>query len=281
MNSISMQNYYLDSEFIEGPQAKKFLGIKYSETKPTIDLISIAIVAEDGREYYAVSKDFNLNEAWNRYDLKSTTLPMPPIKVYWIRENVLKNIWLDLEYKKFIKSNYKLSYRCKSNSNTINSIVSKLITLKVKGFVKREVYYSFLKRNFSMTKARLRKLIDEFGLPNEVIGKQVKEFCTKNGSPVFYADYCNYDWVVLCWLYGKMIDLPSEFPYYCNDLQQIFNTKIDEYLANSKKKNIETAREEYLRSLKDLASYPRNNMEHNALSDARYDKELHKFLKHV
>ena len=78
-----------------------------------------------------------------------------------------------------------------------------------------------------------------------------------------------------------MIDLPSEFPYYCNDLQQIFNTKIDEYLANSKKKNIETAREEYLRSLKDLASYPRNNMEHNALSGARYDKELHKFLKHV
>ena len=58
-----MNNYYLDTEFLEGPQSKKFLGIKYGETKPTIDLISIAIVAEDEREYYAVSKDFNLDEA--------------------------------------------------------------------------------------------------------------------------------------------------------------------------------------------------------------------------
>ena len=43
-------NYYMDTEFLEGPQPKKFLGIKYGETKPTIDLISIGIVAEDGRE---------------------------------------------------------------------------------------------------------------------------------------------------------------------------------------------------------------------------------------
>ena len=51
-------NYYLDTEFIEGKQAKTILGIKYGETKPTIDLISIGIVAEDGREYYAISKEF-------------------------------------------------------------------------------------------------------------------------------------------------------------------------------------------------------------------------------
>ena len=52
--------YYLDTEFHE----YKKNGID------TIELISIGIVAEDGREYYAISKDFNLKEAWNRYDIK-------------------------------------------------------------------------------------------------------------------------------------------------------------------------------------------------------------------
>ena len=56
--------YYLDTEFLEGTQ-KSFFG----KTKPIIDLISIGIVSEGGREYYAISKDFNLKEAWNRYDI--------------------------------------------------------------------------------------------------------------------------------------------------------------------------------------------------------------------
>ena len=50
--------YFLDTEFLEGTQKKWF-----GQTKPTIDLISIGIVCEDGREYYAISKDFNLKEA--------------------------------------------------------------------------------------------------------------------------------------------------------------------------------------------------------------------------
>ena len=58
-------NYFLDTEFLEGTQKTLF-----GKSKPTIDLISIGIVAEDGREYYAISKDFNLKEAWNRYDIK-------------------------------------------------------------------------------------------------------------------------------------------------------------------------------------------------------------------
>ena len=100
-----MSKYYLDTEFIEGPQNKKFLGISFGKTQPTIDLISIGIVCEDGREYYAISKDFNLKEAWNRYDEKLNMNYKPSfggyydsvynpqlIKEYWLRENVLKPI---------------------------------------------------------------------------------------------------------------------------------------------------------------------------------------------
>lgn len=60
--------YFIDTEFLEGSQNIRlpFTNISIGKTKPIIDLISIGIVAEDGREYYAISKDFNLKEAWNR-----------------------------------------------------------------------------------------------------------------------------------------------------------------------------------------------------------------------
>jgi hypothetical protein len=45
----------LDTEFIEGQQSLRLFGIP-TKSLPTIDLISIGIVSQDGREYYAVSK---------------------------------------------------------------------------------------------------------------------------------------------------------------------------------------------------------------------------------
>ena len=90
--------YFLDTEFLEGTQ-KSFFG----KTKPTIDLISIGIVSEDGREYYAISKDFNLKEVWNRWDgeyYEQTAYEkyhqFPMKKKYWIRENILKPIWSEI-----------------------------------------------------------------------------------------------------------------------------------------------------------------------------------------
>lgn len=39
--------YFIDTEFLEGTQDKTIFGIKYRKTKPTIDLMSIGIVAEE------------------------------------------------------------------------------------------------------------------------------------------------------------------------------------------------------------------------------------------
>jgi hypothetical protein len=44
--------YFLDTEFIEGTQKVPSF-FRSKTTKPTIDLISIGIVSEDNREYYA------------------------------------------------------------------------------------------------------------------------------------------------------------------------------------------------------------------------------------
>lgn len=38
-------------------------------------------------------------------------------------------------------------------------------------------------------------------------------------SPVFWGYYSAYDWVVVCQLFGAMINLPKNWPMYCHDLR--------------------------------------------------------------
>ena len=108
-----LMKYFYDTEFLEGTQNKTFLGMNVGKTKPTIDLISIGIVSDEvkyiggvdpiakdekvhinkysiSREYYAISKDFNLKEAWSNK---------------WQRDNILKPIWLELKEKEAYENN--------------------------------------------------------------------------------------------------------------------------------------------------------------------------------
>jgi len=237
-------NYFIDTEFIEGKQDKKFLGFKYGETKPTIDLISIGIVDEMGHEYYAISKDFNFDEAWNRYDLKQVgkkDTGMTPVfeKVYWIRENVLKPLWFDL-FK--IHGSYKYGADAETAWNESPDIF-KYIYLKL--------------------------LILKHGKSNEQIASEIIEFVSsceskspsrlKEYKPVFYAYYADYDWVAFAWLFGKMINLPKGFPFYCRDLKQIADNIWESTKINTRFES------------------PKN--EHNALADANWNKEFYEFLR--
>ena len=63
--------YFIDTEFIEG-----FHKPLFGKKRHFIDLISIGIVAEDGREYYAISKEYNYNDASD-----------------WVKENVITPIY--------------------------------------------------------------------------------------------------------------------------------------------------------------------------------------------
>jgi hypothetical protein len=40
-------------------------------------------------------------------------------------------------------------------------------------------------------------------------------------KPEFWAYFADYDWVALCQLYGRMIDLPKGWPMWCRDLKQL------------------------------------------------------------
>lgn len=166
--------YFLDTEFIEDGK--------------TIELISIAIVAEDGRELYLCNKDCDFSRASD-----------------WVWENVLNPIGVT-----------KLDSGAPYTTDP------------------------------------------DLWVPEFVILDRVLKFCgghlaesgrfeLKPGSPKpeFWAYYADYDWVVFCQLFGRMIDLPLGFPMYCKDLKQ----ELDRL---------------------GVSQLPAQENEHNALADARW-----------
>jgi len=174
---------------------KYFIDTEFKEKPCTIDLISIGIVGEDGREYYALCSDFKLKEVWNDE---------------WLRDNVLFPI-----YKEHIHGDMQL----------INS--------------------------FSIR--TMRHIMGVFGKSKKQIANDIEIFVSQ---PEFYGYYSNYDWVVFCWIFGRMLDLPKGFPMYCKDLKQMMD---DRGLTKEWKR----------------VNCPDPIGEHNALIDARWNLDLY------
>lgn len=59
--------------------------------------------------------------------------------------------------------------------------------------------------------------------PRAQIAADLIEFCGE--KPEIWGYYADYDWVVLCQLFGRMIDLPKGWPMYCRDLKQLCDEK--------------------------------------------------------
>ncbi len=97
-----------------------------------------------------------------------------------------------------------------------------------------------------------------------------------------YGYYADYDWVLFCSLFGRMIDLPKGFPMYCKDLKQMLDEKVSTF-SNSDfftKFHIkkEMSLSEKLTEIKKHTQYPQQETEHNALDDAKWNYHLYKFL---
>lgn len=256
--------YYFDTEFVEGIQKSNSFLSFLKKDKPTIDLISIGIVAEDGREYYAISKDFNLKEAWNRVMVTTHSDEKPS---YWIRENVLKPIWKELSNIYFFScfdnsinldsgmtyKNFKLLLNKYGKSN-------KQISKEIFSFVNPDLGFPVEGYNNSELKEGGR-LYEHFNVHDVVVIKGCYY-----ARPKFYGYYSSYDWVVFCWLFGVMMELPEGFPYLPIDLVQkskllqLFNSNNYPYEQST---NFPLQKEGTL---------------HNALEDARWCREFDKFL---
>jgi hypothetical protein len=265
--------YFLDTEFIEGPQDKRFCGIKVGETKPTIDLISIGLVDENGRTYYAISNEFNLHEAWNRYQIENGQ------KVYWIRDNVLQPIW------------HELSNRYLKETSVGNEIMTYLFSthwklILVKSFTKKSLL--FLIKKYGVSNKRIANDICEFIYEYEkydggsgmcALEAATKYECTdKSLNPEFYAYFADYDWVAFCWLFGKMNDLPKGFPHYCRDIQQMKDELWEKVLSSEMLMSRFMIKN--VKHINDHPNYPKQDIakQHHALEDAKHDRELYNFL---
>ena len=237
--------YFLDFEFIEG-----FKNPLFGKKTHYIEMISIGIVCEDGRQYYAISKDFDVKKVWNTYQTRkgSGDLNNYAPKEYWLRENVLLPIFEDFypsrlggihHYPKFSLSNFKqvVKYQGKSQKRIVDEILE-----------------------FVYNPTSVRPLGTEEKIE-------------------FYGYYCDYDWVLFCSLFGKMIDLPKFFPMFCNDVNQTFNETIE----NNKKFIVDKFKLDESLDLKkqiiNMKNYPKNSNNHNALSNALWILELHNFIK--
>jgi hypothetical protein len=159
-----------------------FLDTEFHEDGVTIDLISIALVCEDGRELYLVSNEFNYHRA------------------------VAMNPWLVL--------------------NVFAKLPPK-----------------------------------ETWIPRRAIRETILDFIGPD-KPEFWAYFADYDWVVLCQLFGKMIDLPSGWPMYCLDLKQEMHRQ-----GITKE------------AVKKALPLPENA--HDALADARWNRDLWEVLHGV
>ena len=158
--TLDVERLFLDTEFIEDGH--------------TIELLSIAVVSEDGQEFYAENLDADLTRANE-----------------WVKANVIPH--LDL---------------------------------------------------------------DRHGIHLHEIGEALRYWvgATETHLPEFWAYYGDYDWVVTCQLFGRMIDLPPHWPMFCMDVKQLCV------------------------SLGDPPLPPQSTTEHHALADARWTLEAYRFL---
>lgn len=90
-----------------------------------------------------------------------------------------------------------------------------------------------------------------------VIREEVKKFVLDTPNVELWGYYPSYDHVVVCQLFGRMVDLPVGFPMFTNCVQQervrLGNVRLPEQLEGA----------------------------HNALSDARWTKEAYEYLQEL
>ena len=150
--------YWFDTEFIDNGN--------------TLELISLGIISEDGRTYYAENHQCKLDTACE-----------------WVKENVIKQLGL-LENRK----------------------------------------------------------------SREQIKQDLIIFTAQDPNPIFWAWYGAYDWVAISQLFGRMLDVPVNWPHLVMDVKQLCVM-----LGNPKVPEQKTTK-------------------HHALNDAIWTKEVYNFL---
>lgn len=184
--------FYYDTEFYESFK-KPLFGKKYH----TIDLLSIAMIAEDGRELYLINKEFDVKRAW---------------KDEWIRKNVIQPLVEEL-IRMHVPNDWRYIYnsdRLKDAKRLIatHGLTKEEIKAKISWFVNGGIYHKYSDGMLPMDTVLYRTFESGKEKPHEFVGY-----------------YSSYDHILISTIYGRMIDLPPGFPMYTTDLQQMIDQK--------------------------------------------------------
>lgn len=181
--------YYLDSEFIDS-------GV--NGRGADIDLISIGIVSEDGRSYYAQSVEFN-----------------PDAASPWVWDNVIPA--LSMHQSSFGRHTHLKPYH--------KGLLGQSIRLHRYG---QCTFENPAKDVVGPSGTKLPELLLCADCPwrtREQIRDEVVSFLDpeKYGKPELWGWCAGYDFVVFCQLFGTMMDLPDGYPHYIKDIQYILD----------------------------------------------------------
>jgi len=279
----------MDTEFHEYKKRTKILGgmVPIGEGIPTIDLISIGIVTPpvvaynhlhqpQPTQYYAVSSEFDFEDAWNNK---------------WLRENVFPSILRELSFEE--REELKEEGMMRNRLPGISSIAG------TKRYKRNKRLLEFYKGDSPLSERTLRKethrLIKKYGKSIPQIRTEILshirdvQALTRNTrideyinvvpgefkspfsplflpevktTPRFYGYYADYDWVLFAWMFGRMVDLPKEFPFHCIDIKQMMDA------------------EGVKRSDKGFPQIDKSK-HHNALSDAVWHMDMYNFVMDV
>jgi hypothetical protein len=175
--------YFIDTEFLDDGK--------------TIDLISLGIVAEDGRALYTCNLDAELHRC---------------VHDSWMRENVM----------------------------------AKLPPYSDKAWMPRQGNWQV---------PGIHEAVLSFMLNTENMSA-IDRCSTYDGAHIeIWGYYSSYDWVAFCQIFGRMIDLPPQFPKRCRDLKQLAD------------------------DIGCVEKLPKPEGAHDALVDAKWNRDYFRFLR--
>jgi len=181
-------NFYLQAINVCGRQPKRFMGIQYNWSKPLVDLISLHIVDENGKELFLLSRDFNIDWAWKRldrglYGSRGDVFMM--LYRRYVPEVYRKSLPFNLATMRWIRSRYGLG---------VDSIVEEVMNFTVKAMIPE----------YAKNVTYLEDLMN----------------LKLKGGPVFWAYNSDSDWIGFSQLFGGVRKLPVSYPRYCLSLKQ-------------------------------------------------------------
>lgn len=192
-----------------------FFNTEFTGLHKNTTLISLGIVSDCGKRFYAEFEDYDENQCNE-----------------WIKENVLKNLYIptfafNINYKNEIRKWEREGYEVSEipeilRGNSLATLSTKRITEDGTMEVKGSIYW---------------------------ISYWLEEWLSQFESIQFVSDVCHYDFVLLIDLFGSAFDLPENINPACHDINQ----DIALHYGISEREAFDKSREEIVADLCDSA----------------------------